>query len=258
VRAAVASQHSCGEKNGGGVWILRSRHAPHLFMVLLRSWMRMRKSRPTPDAWREESGYATAGDVPAVVRSRGRRFDGTTADGGSSAWSWDRASRWCCPGSCGGGACVAGSSSPTTRPFALPGKRFVKGPVLEKSREYLGTEHSYRKTAEDQGMPIMYDDRKPAEKRQPVGLAPSTVWRWLSWLGGMPGALRVAWDLIRQHEPNSTLHREAWAVSPVKYRSERRRETLVEAMQTLAVDRICGRIFGTGIFPRYATSQGFS
>ena len=107
-------------------------------------------------------------------------------------------------------------------------------------------------------MPIMYDDRKPAEKRQPVGLAPSTVWRWLSWLGGMPGALRAAWDLIRQHEPNSTLHREAWAVSPVKYRSERRRETLVEAMQTLAVDRICGRIFGTGIFPRYATSQGFS
>lgn len=130
--------------------------------------------------------------------------------------------------------------------------------MLEKAGEYVGTEHSYRKTVEDQGMPIMYDDRQPAAKRQPVGLAPSTVWRWLSWLGGMPGTLRAAWELIRQKEPNSTLHRQPWAVSPAKYRSPKRQETLVEAMQVLAVDRMCGRIFGTGIFPRYATSQGFS
>ena len=130
--------------------------------------------------------------------------------------------------------------------------------MLEKAGEYLGTEHSYRKTVEDQGMPIMYDDRKPTKERQPVGLAPSTVWRWLSWLGGMPGTLRAAWDLIRQKEPNSTLHRQPWAVSPAKYRSEQRRETLVTAMQVLAVDRVCEGIFGKGIFPRYATSRGFS
>jgi hypothetical protein len=100
-------------------------------------------------------------------------------------------------------------------------------------------------------MPIMYDDRNV-----PQGLAPSTVWRWLSWLGGMSGTLRAAWDLIRQKEPNSTLHRQPWAVSPAKYRSPQRRETLVAAMQVLAVDRICARIFGQGIFPRYATGGG--
>ena len=140
----------------------------------------------------------------------------------------------------------------------MPRKRFVQPPVLEKTGEYLGTEHSYRKTVEDRGMPIMYDDRKPAKEQQPVGLAPSTVWRWLSWLGGMPGTFRAAWDLIRQKEPNSTLHRQPWAVSPAKYRSEQRRETLVEAMQVLAVDRVCRGIFGQGIFPRYATGRGFS
>jgi hypothetical protein len=140
----------------------------------------------------------------------------------------------------------------------LPGKRFVKGPVLEKSSEYLGTDQSYPKTVRHEGRPIVYDDRTAKGKRLPWGLAPSTVWRWLSWLGGMPGTLRAAWDLIRQHEPNSTLHREAWAVPPVKYRSPKRQETLVAAMQVLAVDRICGRIFGQGIFPRYATSQGYS
>lgn len=132
----------------------------------------------------------------------------------------------------------------------------MQSPLLEKTGEYLGTGHSYRKTVQQQEMPIMYDDRQPAKQRLPVGLAPSTVWRWLSWLGGMPGTLRAAWDLIRQKEPNATLHRQAWAVSPAKYRSEKRRETLVEAMQVLAVDRVCQGIFGQGMFPRYATSRG--
>lgn len=140
----------------------------------------------------------------------------------------------------------------------MPRKRFVQPAVLEKTGEYLGTEHSYRKTVEHQGMPIMYDDRQPTRQRLPVGLAPSTVWRWLSWLGGMPGTLWAAWDLIRQKEPNATLHRQPWAVSPAKYRSEKRRETLIEAMQVLVVDRVCQGIFGQGIFPRYATAPGLS
>ena len=138
----------------------------------------------------------------------------------------------------------------------MPRKRFVKQPVLQKAREYLGTDHSYRKTAEHEGMPIMYDARTPTDKRRPVGLAPSTVWRWLSWLGGMPGTLRAAWGLIRQKEPNATLHRQPWAMEPGKYRSFPRQQTLQQAMQLLAADHACERLFGEGIFPRYAISQG--
>jgi hypothetical protein len=199
-----------------------------------------------------------AGRVLVAVRSRRSSFGSTTAGGGSSGWSSSGTSTWRCPGSYGGAACAAASGSPTTRPFALPRKRFVQRPVLEKAGEYLGTEHTYRKTVEDKGMPIMYDNRKPTQERLPEGLAPSTVWRWLSWLGGMPGTFRAAWDLIRQKEPNATLHRQLWVVSPAKYRSEKRRETLVEATQVLAVDRLCRGIFGQGIFPRYATGRGSS
>lgn len=140
----------------------------------------------------------------------------------------------------------------------MPRKRFVKQPVLEKASEYLGTNHSYRKTAEHKGMAIVYDDRIGTEKRQALGLAPSTVWRWLSWLGGMPGTLRGAWGLIRQKDPNATLHRQLWAVSSGKYRSVKRQETLQQAMQLLAADRVCGGLFDEGIFPRYAISQGWS
>ena len=130
--------------------------------------------------------------------------------------------------------------------------------MLEKASEYLGTDHSYAKTIKHQGMPIMYDDRTPAGLEKAPGLAPSTVWRWLSWLGGMPGTLRAAWGLIRQKAPDSTLHRESWAVSARKHRSEKRRDTLQQAMQLLAADRVCDRLFGAGIFPRYAISQGWT
>lgn len=181
-----------------------------------------------------------------------------TAVGGGSGWSSGGASRWFCPGSCGGVAFAAVSGSPTIRPFALPRRRFVKSPVLDKANEYLGTDHSYCKTAEHEGMPIMYDDRTKADNRMPLGLAPSTVWRWLSWLGGMKNTLRAACGLIRQKEPNSTLHREPWAAPPTKCRSKKRRETLEQAMQLLAVDRVCEGLFGAGIFPRYAISQGWS
>jgi len=139
----------------------------------------------------------------------------------------------------------------------LPRKRFVKQPVLAKASEYLGTDHSYHKTTEHERMPIMYDDRTPVGLEKASGLAPSTVWRWLSWLGRMPGTLRVALGLIREKEPNSTLHRQPWAVSPGKYRCEQRQHTLQRAMQLLAADRVCERLFGKGIFPRYAISRGW-
>ena len=175
----------------------------------------------------------------------------------SSGWSSGGVSRWWRRGSCGGGACAAGSGSPTTRLFALPRKRFVKQPVLEKASEYLGTDHSYRKTVDHEGMPIMYDDPTPANLEETAGLAPSTVWRWLSWLGGMPETCHAAFGLIRQKDPNATLHRQPWTISPKKHRGEARKNALQQAMQLLLADRISEHLFGEGIFPRYAISQGW-
>lgn len=140
----------------------------------------------------------------------------------------------------------------------MPRKRYVKQPVLEKGSEYLGTDQSYLETTKHEGMSIVYDDRTVTGKRVPLSLAPSTVWRWLSWLGRMPRTLQAAGGLIRQKDPNSTLHREPWAMSPTKYRSEKRRDVLQQAMQLLAIDRVCKKLFGEGIFPRYAISQGWS
>ena len=130
--------------------------------------------------------------------------------------------------------------------------------MLEKAGEYLGTDRTYRQTVMHKGMSIVYDDRTAKGKWRPVGLAPSTVWRWLSWLGGMPGTLRAVMGLIREKDPNAALHRELWVVPAGKYRSQERQDTLQRAMQLLAADRVCAKLFGKGIFPRYGIARGWS
>lgn len=88
-----------------------------------------------------------------------------------------------------------------------------------------------------------------------VKVVRSGIWRWLSGLGdGLQGTFRKAWRLIYQQEPRSTLHRQDWSVSPAKYRSDQRRQTLQRALQALVVRKIFQDLFGKAIFPNFATA----
>jgi hypothetical protein len=134
--------------------------------------------------------------------------------------------------------------------------------VCEKVREYLGTETSYRQAADHQGKPILYEERQAsriAVEKEPVGaLAPSTVWRWLSWLGSLENTMRGAGQLIRGKAPGSTLHREPWPLSARMYRSEARRQTLQRAAQCLVIEPLFRELFQREIFPHFATAHGWS
>jgi hypothetical protein len=134
--------------------------------------------------------------------------------------------------------------------------------MCEKAREYLGTETSYRKAADHQGKPILYEERQASSiptGKEPVGaLAPSTVWRWLSWLGSLENTMREACQLIRGKAPSSTLHREAWPLSARMYRSEARRQTLQRAAQCLVIEPLFRELFNREIFPNFATAHGWS
>jgi hypothetical protein len=146
-------------------------------------------------------------------------------------------------------------------PFALPHKRFVSQVVQEKAREYLGCEtSSYRASCQQQGRALVYDDRQegPLAKRASA-LRPSTLWRWLSWLGnGLPKTLGAARQLIREKESRSTLHREAWTVASRRYRSDARRQCLERALELLVVQEVFQRLFGKAIFPNLATAHGWN
>jgi hypothetical protein len=143
----------------------------------------------------------------------------------------------------------------------LPGKQFVKQVVLEESKAHLDGDVSYEKTLQRRGPPLLYDDRDESAVRaggkEAPGLAPSTVWRWLSWLGSLSGVLGEASKLIRQKHPGSALHRESWALPRAKYRSPKRRRVLQRAMQMIATDRLFQKLFGKKIFPDFATAQGW-
>jgi hypothetical protein len=135
--------------------------------------------------------------------------------------------------------------------FALPFKRFVSSVVRDRAEGFLGSDESYRAAVKLRGCPIVYDDRQPeALGQQAAALAHTTLWRWLSWWGdGLSQAIRRAREWIHQRNPASGLHRESWNVSPYKYRSEARRETLQRALEALVVTRMYQALFGKAMFP---------
>jgi len=144
-------------------------------------------------------------------------------------------------------------------PFALPYKRFVSEVVCDRSQAFLGSVQSYRDSVRPEGRALVYDDRQDeALAREGAALSHSTVWRWLSWLGeGLQNTFRKAQRLIYQREPRSTLHRQNWSVSPAKYRSHQRRQTLQRALQGLVVRKVFQDLFGKAIFPNFATAAGW-
>lgn len=164
--------------------------------------------------------------------------------------------------SIGRGSCVenarrVAADSPTGRPFALPHKRFVHPTVDQKCRIFLGEEIGYRQAVWDEGRPIVYDE-PPKGRETSAALAPSTLWRWLHWLGGLKKTTQKAFRVIREANASATLHREAWAVSPSKYRSDPRKEVLQEALRLLVVQEVFRRQVGNPIFPHFATGCGWS
>jgi len=129
--------------------------------------------------------------------------------------------------------------------------------VQSLAKKYLGSNASYRRTLRAQGLPLVYDPPPPERDPAPE-LASSTLWRWLSWLGGMSNTLRAASDLLRQQEPNSQWHRQVWELDPRKFRSPQRKETLQQAMKLLVLSELLGELSATRIFPNLATVHCWS
>jgi hypothetical protein len=139
----------------------------------------------------------------------------------------------------------------------LPHKRYVHQTIKQKCGVFLGNEDTYRQSVEEQGRPTVYDEA-PCGGESSAALAPSTLWRWLSWMGGHKRTTREALRVIREANPNAALHREAWSISPKKYRSEPRRQVLEKALELLVTEKIFQRQFNRLLFPHFATACGWS
>jgi hypothetical protein len=130
--------------------------------------------------------------------------------------------------------------------------------LLDRTKDFLGSQKSYRQAVREGQRAFVYDDRQehPLASRG-AALAHSTLWRWLSWLGGLTKTVQRASQLICQQDPRSTLHSQVIAIDPRKHRSEERRMTLERAARMLLVEAAFGEHFGKKIFPRFATGCGW-
>ena len=152
---------------------------------------------------KRDEHLATPRHVPIVLP---RRASGSISAGDAAfAWSSSSACVFFVPGYCGSSARVATGRLPTIRPFALRRKQFVSPTVLERAKDFLGSRKSYRQGVREQQRSLVYDDRQehPLAARG-AALAHSTLWRWLSWLGGRTRTMQRASQLICQQDPHST------------------------------------------------------
>jgi hypothetical protein len=121
--------------------------------------------------------------------------------------------------------------------FAIPHKRYVWTDIRRLTRRYIEDEsQTYCTTVTHQDAPIGYqeEDNKNVDRF----LDPSTVWRWISWLGNVK-VFRIAGPTINkadnaQHGPRGY---EALSIPSPKYRSPHRRAILYRVKSTSRITR---------------------
>lgn len=130
--------------------------------------------------------------------------------------------------------CVSCGTSFTHLPaLCVPCKRYLRDEIEKRARTYVRTEGtSYRSAVRDGGLEVVYDDpvavgsSTEAEKEAEVSraLAPSTLHRWIGWIG----ACRERWQPVVRLA--GQIRREAsadWiAISAAKCRSGARKRLL--------------------------------
>jgi len=140
-------------------------------------------------------------------------------------------------------------------PFALPFKRYVLPNIHERCVAYVKDEaRTYREGVEAEGMAISYEDADSG-----TVLWPSTLWRWVSTLGGLPVTVREALDLIKQKNPSTGLFRALGEarIGDSKFRSAERKLVLQRCRELMLANRVYRDLFGVSIFPDLATACGF-
>jgi len=128
--------------------------------------------------------------------------------------------------------------------------------VLKSSQRYVEEGRAtYESVIRVKGMPVCYEGK--GEEIDDRRLAPSTLWRWVVFLGGMKKTLQEALGLIRQKAPSSGIFREVYPIAPSKYRSDGRRIVLQRCLKLFRAEGEYLPLFGTSIFLQLATARFF-
>jgi len=160
-------------------------------------------------------------------------------------------SRWKCPGC---------NKTFTSYPgFALPYKRYTLPTILKFNQTYVqNPDTSYRKLVDD--CPLVYETSPESDSNREPMMEHSTIHRWISTMGSYSHLVQNATDLILQADPATSLCRDlaGLKISPGKYRSPSRKQTLLTCFHLVFLMPLYRAIFQTGIFPKLATLSGYT
>jgi len=155
--------------------------------------------------------------------------------------------RWKCP--------CCGQTFTLYPSFALPHKQYVRQDIARLAQAYVGDDKlSYRKATQVKGMAVCYGSQRHDDQQvDDRVLGPSTLHRWVGWLGSLKQTLQQAWRLIRSKSPTCDLFRKAVGVPGWKYRCEARRDLLQRCCRLLKTNRVYQDLFDLSIFTELAT-----
>jgi len=141
--------------------------------------------------------------------------------------------------------------------FLVPYKRYILDFMLVLCGAYLEEETaSYRNTTSPEDEPRGYlninpDDSLSIDERQ---MSHTTLWNWVKWLGGLTKFADYGINLLRQKQPNFSLHRDGFIVAPTKYKSDERKTLLERCYMLLKIAEEFEREFHRNIFHRLSNS----
>lgn len=146
-------------------------------------------------------------------------------------------------------------------PFALPNKRYTRESILGFSGAYVGDDAaSYRKVViQEDGTPLFYASTTGDDSPDDRALAPSSPYRWITFLGSLKEVARCAYELILQQDPASTICRDIGElkVCGTKYVKTEREPILKRCLRLLHLEAAFRALFFSSIFPTIATKSGW-
>lgn len=140
--------------------------------------------------------------------------------------------------------------------FAIPHKRYTRQSIMGFAENYL----AYADTTYQQAVMVKEEKSLPGYPDGERTLAPSTLHRWITRLGGLLNTAQKALGLIRQENPASPIFRDLAQVTiPCsKFRSQTRKDTLRSCFRLLLIEAFFKTTFQVSIFTKLATLCAFT
>lgn len=174
---------------------------------------------------------------------RKRRFNVIVAYEVISMLSW--LVRFMCP--------ECGKTVPYYPDFALPHKHYAIPSISPMVEDYIDKPKAvYERT-------VLSPEGSLINETNDKALSSSTLHRWMSTLGSFVHIGRKAIEMIQDWDPQSTIARDLsnLTVLKKKYRSEARKEALLNCLKLIVIEKIFKKTFRTSIFTNLARTCGF-